>query len=253
MEIETTERKRSTRSALWRGQVFMFDKPIDAGWRPDQGLRLLAIFAFLEFAFRPLLGTLAKSFGFNHQIWWQLASQIIFLGTAILVTLVFAKVNLAQIGLRPWKSWSATEKHYFVQTLIITIDIFATLNFAGLKSIWLGGKIAQNALFLFLPQMVWGFYQEFLYRGLLQGELVRRWGPVRGILASNLVFTFGPLHFYNFELAARHHEYPWIFAGIFTIGLYFSILYHRSGNLWIIGILHGLGDFFVDGLRRILK
>ena len=96
-------------------------------------------------------------------------------------------------------------------------------------------------------------YQELLYRGLLQTELVRRWGTLTGILVSNLVFTFGPLHAYHFLAAQRSPSHLWIFAAIFSIGLLFAILYKRSGNLWIIGVMHGLGDWFIDGLARVSR
>jgi hypothetical protein len=33
--------------------------------------------------------------------------------------------------------------------------------------------------------------------------------------------------------------------------LEFGLLFHRSGNLWMIGMLHGLGVFFIDGLPMI--
>jgi len=35
--------------------------------------------------------------------------------------------------------------------------------------------------------------------------------------------------------------------------MYFAVLYHRSGNLWITGILHGVGDFFIDGLNQVVS
>ncbi len=97
-------------------------------------------------------------------------------------------------------------------------------------------------------QMIWGFYQEYLYRGLLQTELVRRWGAVAGILVSNLLFTFGPLHAYHLWIGVNAPSHLFIFVAIFAIGLYFGVLFQSSKNLWIIGILHGLGDFFIDGL-----
>jgi membrane protease YdiL (CAAX protease family) len=111
----------------------------------------------------------------------------------------------------------------------------------------------QIALFVFVPQVVWGFYQEFVYRGLVQTELVRRWGTWPGILASNLIFTFGPLHLYHFGLARHDLSHLWIFMAIFSIGMYFAVLYHRSGNLWITGLLHGVGDFFIDGLNQVAR
>lgn len=32
---------------------------------------------------------------------------------------------------------------------------------------------------------------------------------------------------------------------IFAIGLFFGILFHRSGNLWIVAILHGIGNAYI--------
>ena len=34
-------------------------------------------------------------------------------------------------------------------------------------------------------------------------------------------------------------------AAIFAIGLFFGILFHRSGNLWIVAILHGIGNAYI--------
>jgi membrane protease YdiL (CAAX protease family) len=124
---------------------------------------------------------------------------------------------------------------------------------SGLKALWMRHDLWQIALFVFVPQVVWGFYQEFVYRGLVQTELVRRWGTWPGILASNLIFTFGPLHLYHFGLARHDLSHLWIFMAIFSIGMYFAVLYHRSGNLWITGLLHGVGDFFIDGLNQVAR
>ena len=92
-----------------------------------------------------------------------------------------------------------------------------------------------------LPGLLWGFYQELTYRGLLQTEVVRRTSPTLGIRISNAAFTFGPLHFDHFGWqSSATFSHLWIFATIFGIGLFFSVLFHRSGNLWVVGIMHGL-------------
>ena len=100
---------------------------------------------------------------------------------------------------------------------------------------------------VFATSFLWGFYQEVMYRGVLQTELVRRLGSWPGILAANVLFTFGPLHFYHFYEPAP--AFP-MFAGIFAIGLFFAVLFLRSGNLWMVGIFHGLGDSYVVGLSN---
>ena len=40
-----------------------------------------------------------------------------------------------------------------------------------------------------------------------------------------------------------------MFAGIFAIGLFFSLIVWRSGNLWLAGIFHGIGNAYIEGLR----
>ena len=65
-----------------------------------------------------------------------------------------------------------------------------------------------------------------------------------GILASNLLYTFGPLHAYHL---AGPSPAP-MFAAIFAIGLFFGVLFARSGNLWLPGVFHGIGDAWITGL-----
>jgi membrane protease YdiL (CAAX protease family) len=36
-----------------------------------------------------------------------------------------------------------------------------------------------------------------------------------------------------------------MFAAIFLIGLFFGVLYRRSGNLWIVGVLHAIGNAYI--------
>ena len=39
-----------------------------------------------------------------------------------------------------------------------------------------------------------------------------------------------------------------MFAAVFAVGLFFGILFHRSGNLAIVATFHGIGDVFLTGL-----
>lgn len=61
--------------------------------------------------------------------------------------------------------------------------------------------------------------------------------------------------FARISLLAFTREYGALMdlCGDLSIGLYFALLYWRSGNLWIIGILHGVGDLFVDGLPLVSR
>jgi membrane protease YdiL (CAAX protease family) len=161
----------------------------------------------------------------------------------LLVVPGIAGVKLSQLGFRPWRDWTATEKSYFLQVLLIANVVFPIVLAAPL-----GNRVAQAGMAwslwnAFIPYLFFGFYQEVVYRGMVQLELVRRWGAPIGIVVANVLYTFGPLHWYYF--ASRGSLAVPMFASIFVIGLFFGVLYSRSGNLWIVAIFHAIGNAYI--------
>jgi membrane protease YdiL (CAAX protease family) len=171
---------------------------------------------------------------------------------ALLLVRFAAGVDVSSIGLAAPSTWSRTELWFLIEMFILTNVIFASTNLDGLQFLMSRHDIWGSAFFLFLSTIAWGFYQELIYRGILQTELVRRFGAITGLLVSNILFTFGPLHFYHFRLSAGNPEHLWIFAAVFSIGLYFGYLFRRSGNLWIVGILHGVGDCYLVAIGQLM-
>jgi membrane protease YdiL (CAAX protease family) len=238
-------------SPFWRGQLFLFDQPQAPTYSSREGLRLLVVFLLLEGIMRPLLAVGARWLSIANRNWWSLMEVSVLTALACWLVISFARAPLSQLGLYSWFRWSKTEKYYLLQIVPIAIIVFSLFVYADLKALWARPNLGKIGLFIFVPKMIWGFYQEFLYRGMVQTELVRRWGSVVGILASNLIFTFGPLHAHHFRAARVNTSHLWIFAAIFAIGLFFALIFRRSGNLWIVGIMHGLGDWFIDGLAEV--
>lgn len=68
--------------------------------------------------------------------------------------------------------------------------------------------------------------EEFVFRGLLLHRWSRKWGLVRGVVASTAAFAV--LHFSP--------------LGIFLLGLGFAAIYLRTGSLWLAIIAHGLNN-----------
>lgn|ERR1700689_896835 len=238
---------------FWRGQLFLFDQPPAPTFSPTQGLKLLLVFLFMEGIARRSLDAGARWVSLAGREWWPLLQMSLWTALACWLVIAFAGVRLSELGLYSWLRWSKTEKFYFLQIVPITIGVFSFAQSASLKLLWTRPHLGEIGLFIFVPKMIWGMYQELLYRGILQTELVRRWGTVPGIFAGNLIFTFGPLHFYHFRAAAKNPSHLWIFAAIFAIGLLFAIIFKRSVNLWIVGTMHGLGDWFIDGLAQVSR
>ena len=229
-----------------RGHVLLFDRgPSPA---PDRATatRLVIVFLLLEAVLGPRLSIL-RWLGLPAPAPW-IRVPVLFAVALLLVRFV-AGLTPAGLGLRGWRSWSATERSYFVQTLLIGNAVFILVAGQALRAIVSDSSLWGVACATALTQLAWGAYQELVYRGILQTALVSRLGPAAGILIANTLFTFGPLHFDHYASAS---PLP-MFAGIFAIGLFFSLLFWRSGNLWIVGILHGIGDAYLGGLQHVAR
>jgi membrane protease YdiL (CAAX protease family) len=166
---------------------------------------------------------------------------LLFLVCALLGVRFVAGLRFRQVGLYPWREWTPVEKSYFIQLLVLANIVFPFMFASRLRLI-----LAQPAALSiicngFVPYLFFGFYQEVVYRGMVQSELVRRWGTFAGILIANILYTFGPLHWNYFW---SHSAVP-MFAAIFAIGLFFGVLYRRSGNLWIVAVIHGIGNAYI--------
>src|SRR5713226_6722844 len=245
--------KNSQVGSFWRGHLFLFDQPQPPAFSSQQGTRLLLVFLLSEVIVRPLFAAGARWLTIADRSWWSLLQISLLTVLVCWLVINFARVRLSQLGLYSWLRWSRTEKFYLLQIVLLSIVVFSFFTSADLKALWARPNLWAIGLFIFVQQMIWGFYQELLYRGVLQTELVRRRGTAPGIWVSNLVVTFGPQHAYHFLAAQKNPSHLWIFAAIFSIGLLFAILLRRSGNLWIIGFMHGLGDWFIDGLARVSR
>ena len=199
------------------------------------GARLLVAAVLLEIA-----RLLARRWIETALALWLLFPLLLALA---LLSVRAAGLTWSQIGLRRWREWTTTERSYFVQVLILANIIFPVALAMPLQDRLaeqgLGWTLARS----FLPYLLYGFYQEIVYRGMIQNELIRRYGAVAGIVMANALYTFGPLHSYYFA-APMSRALP-MFAAVFAIGLVFGVLYRRSGNLWIVGVMHAVGNAYI--------
>jgi membrane protease YdiL (CAAX protease family) len=86
--------------------------------------------------------------------------------------------------------------------------------------------------------------EEFLFRGVIQGRLRDRFGPVPAIAGASLLF--GSLHLANYS-----GNPVAIVAGalmITVVGSIFGILYERTGNLAVPVLVHAIYNTILFGL-----
>ncbi len=250
--LVTLPAARSTVGRLrphWKGHLLRFGPKAPATYDPASGLRLLLIVLLLEGILGPRLGLL-RWFALPVPPPWLRVPLL--LGIALALARWFAKVKLSQLGLYSWKNWSKTERSYFIQVFVLANLVFGVMSYERLQTVAATPSLWGSALVVCLTSLLWGFYQELVYRGLLQTELIRRWGSLVGILVANSLYTFGPLHFYH--LGNRPSlDAGAMLAAIFAMGLFFALLFKNSGNLWMVGIFHGIGDWYLDGLRGLIE
>ena len=227
-----------TLSPHLRGHLLLFDQRPAPGYDESSGRRLLLVFVVLEAVRLAMLKGLYPPV----PLWLLMAFA---LGLALLSVRFVAGLRFSQIGLRPWREWSVIERSYFLQLLVIANVVFPIVLAGRLRTIAAQPSVLSTVGSAFVPYLFYGFYQEVVYRGILQSELVRRWGALAGILVSNLLFTFGPLHWHYLSSPASR-AVP-LYAATFAIGLFFGLLFWRSGNLWMVAVSHGIGNAYIVG------
>jgi len=215
-----------------------FEKPLAPAYGDDAGLRMLAAFLVVAIAMPFALRFALDVTGVRGMPGASLGFVVAWLAAFILVHWSFVRVPMAAVGLRAFAEWTRRERLYLVQVVPLAAVAFAVLFRAHLQALIDRHGLAGFLLLSVLGGFAWGMAQEFIYRGWLQTELTRRFGAIAGLLAANLVFTFGPLHLDHFggPGGARWGG----LAAIFGIGLFFGIVYFRSGNMWIPAAMHGL-------------
>ena len=225
-------------SAHVRGHVLLFDRRSAPTFDAAIGVRLLLIAVGVEALRVAVVRWL-------HPTLLLLILVLLLLAAVLLLVRFAAPLKFSQIGLYPWREWTPVEKSYFVQLLIIANIVFPLVFASRLRMIFAQPSALSTIWNVFVPYLFFGFYQEVVYRGILQTELVRRWGAFIGILIANIFYTFGPLH-WNYFSARSSLGIP-MFAAIFAIGLFFGALFRRSGNLWIVAVIHGIGNAYIVG------
>jgi membrane protease YdiL (CAAX protease family) len=225
-----------------RGHLLLFDPRPVPMHSQSAGARLLITAVFVE-----VVRLVAVRWRYPMIPLWLLLPAL--LGLALWAVAGIAGVKLSHLGFRRWRDWTTTEKSYFVQVVVIANLVFPIVLGAQIKNRVAQPGLASSLWTVFVPYLFFGFYQELVYRGMVQLELIRRWRAPAGIVVANMLYTFGPLHWNYF--GARASVAGPMFAAIFAIGLFFGVVYRRSGNLWMVAVFHAIGNaYIVWGMDR---
>ena len=221
---------------LLRGYLLLFEWRQAAAYTAATGAALLVVFCTLEYAVGPRTHIL-NMLGIDQPAPWQ---RVLALTALAVLGARLVGARFSDIGLLRPTQWTSTEVLYLAQAITIGVAILVVVNFDALRS--LPSMMWPTIALAYVTQLIWGFYQELIYRGILQTELVRTFGAVAGIVVANIAFTIGPLHFHELAGPAPDLAKEIMFGSIFAIGLIFGYLMHRTRNIVFVGLLHGIGD-----------
>ena len=185
---------------FWKGHLLQFERPSSPKYDDATGWRLLIAFGILAFLVIPAFRFGLHSSGLSTQEWSSLLLVCMILAAFFLTIRTYVKVDSRIIGLHDWVDWTSREKVYLFQTLPLLAVLFIALFQQHFRQLIDNYGLVGFVAFSALTGLLWGVVQEFIYRGLLQTELVRRFGAIGGVLIANLVFTAGPLHLEYFHL-----------------------------------------------------
>lgn len=219
-----------------RGHLLLFDPKPAPVHSPSAGARLLVAAGFVE-----VVRLVAVRWRYPVIPLWLLLPVL--LGLALWAVSGIAGVKLSHLGFRRWRDWTTTEKSYFLQVLLIANVVFPIVLGAQLRARLAQPGLAWSVWTVFVPYLFFGFYQELVYRGMVQLELIRRLGAPAGIVMANVLYTFGPLH-WNYFGSRASVAVP-MFLTIFAIGLFFGVVFRRSGNLSMVAVFHAIGNAYI--------
>ena len=139
----------------------------------------------------------------------------------------------ARYGLVKWAG-SARDYLYFLPLLVL-----ATGN------LWDGVGMAYGGwaqVWAVISMLLVGFIEELIFRGFLFRALLDR--NAAGVAVAISAVTFGIGHIVN--LLAGQGDLETLLQVIFAVawGFLFTLVFYRSGSLWICVAVHGLVDVF---------
>lgn len=168
----------------------------------------------------------------------------VFTKATIILIVVYFVVRKFDLG-----TWGGFKKPIYKNHWMLVLPFIypGILTYSNLSEDCFQGII----LLSLIPSLILGLMEEIVFRGLIQGYLVKnmdRPAYHRVMILTSLLFALG--HFLN---ATNHHIASVINQVVyaFFMGMLFSSIQLRVNNVWLLGIAHGLLNIFFTGCGTI--
>jgi len=132
-----------------------------------------------------------------------------------------------------------------IPALLISINNFPIIAFFDGRAV-LTEPIHRVFLF-FIECLSVGFFEEIIFRGILLVFLIKNLKVVKnGVLLSIVLSSaaFGLIHVFNILGGAGVGDTMLQIGYSFLVGVMWSVMFLRTGNLWLTMLLHATFNFF---------
>ena len=165
------------------------------------------------------------------------------------ITVLFLVVVLL-IVLRKWYIFKKSDKK-LINSLVIGGPIFVlSILFFVVNSLdnimSLNNFNIANIVSLMLFCITIGLFEEILFRGIIQNELIENYGKTRKEVIISIVIAsiiFGGAHITNVFYGQDIFTTIMQVIQTIAIGLVLGSVYYNTKNIWAVAILHGFYDF----------
>ena len=166
---------------------------------------------------------------------FSLFATIIGIALVLLYVKFLEKRSLSTAGIIKTKFFRNYFFGYAIGKVMISLPVFVLILFKG--NISFNQDVNYGLLILyFIGFLIQGASEEIMTRGYILTTLAKTTGIMRAIIISSLVFAI--LHLFNPNMSML------AFVNLFLFGVFASLFYLRTKNIWAISALHAAWNFF---------
>ncbi len=225
------------------------------------------IFSIIAVAICVIIGLHVFGFIYNHTIYYLVDSARMNEGTSTIFADCIITIAAIAILVITGRSAIITRKGQgffrglFVALPVLCYQIFSIYYMVSVADAILSGDAPAQygeivaamgqplfdtaSIVVILSYLMVGLAEELVCRGIVGQTLLERFGTDRANIWKALIISsviFGVVHGQNIisgsdAMATAIQVFQTIFAGLFLGAVYF-----RTGNIWVVALLHGLND-----------
>ena len=236
--MEPDDRFQSLLEDSLRAHALIFETPLAPSYGNAAGIRMLVAFLVVAVGMFFALRFVAGAAGLRGLPAANLGFVVALLAAFVVAQRAFVRMPMAAVGLRRFADWKRRERLIYFEVVPLATVVFAIVFHAHLLRLLELSTVCRVPAVLCPHRSSLGNGAGVPLPWLVAD---RAHPPLRG--PNRPARCKRSVHFRAAAppaISLSRAACAGLFAAVFGIGLFFGIVYYRSGNLWIPAVLHGL-------------